>query len=161
MQPLDHRCNRKLEIDPCIQGSKLWVHMGWKAKIPPISLTLSVSQFCDPDPYSAGLLPRLSHSMTTCSVHTHCGQNHRKWTGHKTVCVCMCIFVGVCVSELSYMQPQQSLLLHRRWVARESAADEAKHFFHGEGQGAQLNVKHLTVSRRHSRILWCILLHNQ
>lgn len=29
MQSLDHSCDRKLEIDPCIQGSKLWVHMGW------------------------------------------------------------------------------------------------------------------------------------
>lgn len=133
---IDHSCDRKLEIDPCIQGSKLWVHMGWKAKS---LLSLSVS-FCDPDPYSAGPLPRLSHSMTTCSIHTHCGQNRRTWIGHKTACVCLCV--------CAYMQPQQSLLLHRRRVARESAADEAKHFLHGEGQGAQLNIEHLTVSRR-------------
>lgn len=53
--------------------------------------------------------------------------------------------VCVCVSVGAYMQPQQSLLLHRRRVARESAADEAKHFFHGERQGAQLNIEHLTA----------------
>lgn len=46
------------------------------------------------------------------------------------------------------MKPQQSLLLHRRWVAGESAADEAKHFLHGEGQGAQLDIKHLTVKQK-------------
>lgn len=143
MQSLDHSWDRKLEIDPCIQGSKLWVHMGWKAQ--PL-LSLSVSS-CDPDPYSAGPLPRLSHSLTTCSIHTHCGQNRRMWTGHKAASVCLC----VCVC--AYMQPQQSLLLHWCRIARESAADEAKHFFHGEGQGAQLDIKHLTVSRGHSRIL--------
>lgn len=43
------------------------------------------------------------------------------------------------------MQPQKSLLLDGRRVARESATDEAKHFLHGEGQGAQLDVKHLAA----------------
>lgn len=50
----------------------------------------------------------------------------------------------------AYMQPQKSLLLDRRRVARESATNEAKHFLHGEGQGAQLDVKHLAAwGKRH------------
>lgn len=43
-----------------------------------------------------GPLPRLSHSVTTCSLHTHCGQNHGMWTGHKTVCV-LCLHMCVCI----------------------------------------------------------------
>lgn len=59
--------------------------------------------------------------------------------------VFLCAFVCLCVH--AYMKPQQSLLLHRRGVARESAADEAKHFLHREGKWAQLNIKHLAVNR--------------
>lgn len=115
-----------------------------------------------------GPLPRLSHSATTCSLHTHRGQNHRIPTGHKKMslcaCVCACVYVWACTC--TYMQPQQSLLLNRGWVAREPAANEAKHFLHGEGQRAQLDVKHLTVRKRwkwhemqhlHLFFLWCYL----
>jgi len=52
------------------------------------------------------------------------------------------------------MQPQQSLLLDRCRVARESAADEAKHFLHGEGQGAKLNIKHLAAGRRQNHRIY-------
>lgn len=52
----------------------------------------------------------------------------------------------------TYMQPQQSLFLYRCWVTREPAADETKHFLHREGQGAQLDIKHLAVRGWYKRI---------
>lgn len=45
------------------------------------------------------------------------------------------------------MQPEQSLLLYRCWISRKPAANESKHFLHGEGQRAQLDIKHLTVGQ--------------
>lgn len=59
----------------------------------------------------------------------------------------------MCVRPCTYVQPEQSLLLYRCWISRKSAADETKHFLHGEGQRAKLNIKHLTGGQTYSRVL--------
>lgn len=51
---------------------------GRNAQTPPRSFTI-----CDPDPFSAGFLPSLPHSETTCSINTHCRQNRGNLTGQR------------------------------------------------------------------------------
>lgn len=111
---------------------------------------------CDPDPFSAGSLPSLPHSETTCSINTRWRQNRGNLTGQReredmpgSVCASVCLRLRPC----TYVQPEQSLLLYRGWIARKSAADETKHFLHGEGQRAKLDIKHLTGGQTHSRVL--------
>lgn len=52
--------------------------MGERPELAPCSLSV-----CDPDPFSAGSLLNLSHSETTCSINTHCRQNHGNLTGQR------------------------------------------------------------------------------
>lgn len=70
---------------------------GRKAQIAPCCLSV-----CDPDPFSAGSLLSLSHSETTCSINTHCRQNHGNLTGQRecenergSLCVSARVFVSV------------------------------------------------------------------
>lgn len=130
--------------------------MGEKLKLPAgcsLSLFFSLSSsLCDADPFSAGSRLSLSHSETTCSINTHCRQNHGNLTGqraceNKCSSVCLSVCVCLCASPCTYMQPEQSLLLYRCWISRKPAANESKHFLHGEGQRAQLDIKHLTVGQ--------------
>lgn len=107
--------------------------------------------------------PNLSQSCSVTQIHIQqgsCPESHTLWqpvqftltvdrTAGRELDTRQC--VSLCVSIHAYMQPQQRLLLHRRWVARESAAYEAKHFLHWERQGAQLNIKHFAVGRRQKR----------
>lgn len=65
---------------------------GRNAQTPPRSLTI-----CDPDPFSAGSLPTLPHSATTCSINTRCRQNCGNLTGQReredmpgSVCASVC-----------------------------------------------------------------------
>lgn len=124
---------------------------GRNAQTPPRSLTI-----CDPDPFSAGSLPSLPRSETTCSINTRCRQNRGNLTGPReredmpgSVCASVCL----CLRPCTYVQPEQSLLLYRCWISRKSAADETKHFLHGEGQRAKLDIKHLTGGQTHSSVL--------
>lgn len=78
---------------------KVCLQMAGQPKRPPCSIS-------DPDPFPAGSLPSLSHSETTCSINTHCRQNHGNLTGQSEcenkqgstcvrVCVCIRVFVSV------------------------------------------------------------------
>ena len=93
--------------------------MGMEGKIPPISLSLV--------PRPRSIFSRAP--AQTRPLFDSLFNSHSLWTEPQGVNWTQgSVFVRTC----AYMQPQQSLLLHRRWVARESAADEAKHFLHGE-----------------------------
>lgn len=123
-------------VDQCVRGSQVSTD-GRKAQIAPL-LSLSV---CDPDPFSAGSLLSLSHFETTCSINTHCRQNHGNLTGQResvrtSEVACVCPPVCLCLCLCAYMQPEQRLLLYRCWITRKPAADESKHLLHGEGQRA-------------------------
>ena len=144
-------CDRKLETDPCIQAAScecIWderQNPSYHSKIASVT-QIHIQQSPCSDSHT---LWQPVQFTRTVDRTTGCEMDTRQCV---RACVFVCVCGWVCVCVCAYMQPQQSLLLHRRWVARESAADEAKHFFHGEGQRAQLNIKHLTVSRRHNRI---------
>lgn len=123
-------------------GQQTVSSFGMKGKIPPISLSLVLwprSIFSRAPAQSLTLWQPVQFTLTVdrtagCELDT-------RW------CVFLCVFMH------AYMKPQQSLLLYRRWVAGESAAYKAKHFLHGERQGAQLNIKHLAVGWRQKRII--------
>lgn len=126
--------------------------MAERPKLPPCSLSVY-----GPDPFLARSLLSLSHSETTCSINTRCRQNRGNLTGQREcenkrgglrACLPMCL----CPCPCAYMQPEQRLLLYRCWISRKPAADESKHFLHGEGQRAQLDIKHLTVGQMYSRV---------
>lgn len=110
MQSLDHSCDRKLEIDPCIWGSKLWVHMRWKAK----SL-LSLSQ---------------SHSVTQIHIQQGpCPDSHTLWQPVQftravdrtagceldTRCVCVCVCLHAATAEPALAQTLGSLRICSWW----------------------------------------------
>lgn len=119
-------------------GQQAVTAYGMKSKIPPITFGLL-------------LWPRSIFSRAPDQTLTLCDNlliSHALWTEPQDedwTQDSMCVH--------SYMQPQQSLFLHRCWVAGESATDEAKHFLHGEGQRAQLNIKHLAVEGRQRRMI--------
>lgn len=142
--PHNNRCNRY---------GKLCLQMGEKPKVPPFPApSLSVTQI----QISAGFLPSLPHSETTCSINTRSRQNRGNLTGQRerendpgSVCASVCL----CLRPCTYVQPEQSLLLYRCWISRKSAADETKHFLHGEGQRAKLDIEHLTGRQTYGRLL--------
>lgn len=46
------------------------------------------------------------------------------------------------------MQPEQCLLLHRRWIPCESTANKAEHLLQGERERTKLSIKHFAEKQK-------------